>query len=180
MKTRKVTGIVCAMLGVSALACVTQATDDELNEMCDNLVDLRGEIPNPSVETITGDISMKFDKQTKQLEASRTQEQNMLNKEMQEKLEAAKTDDEKDEIRKEYKERIEEVSSQHAPRMAAINAEKSEALEGAKKTAAENRSLWTEAVGQCVADAKKEGVSQKIARCRIQAKTTDKYWNGCR
>jgi hypothetical protein len=33
---------------------------------------------------------------------------------------------------------------------------------------------------QCVADARKQGVSQRQARCRITAINTQEYWNRCR
>jgi leucyl aminopeptidase (aminopeptidase T) len=169
----------CA-LGAISISCVTQATDEELSEMCDNLVNLRGEVPNPSVETITSNISVKFDEETKRLAASRSAEEESLKEEMETRLEAAKTDAEKSEIREEYKARLEEVTTAHAPKMAAIRAQKSEVIQNAKNRAEENEALWTEAVNDCISKSKKEGVPQRVARCRIQAQTTDKYWNGCR
>ena len=33
---------------------------------------------------------------------------------------------------------------------------------------------------KCVAEARKEGVSQRQARCRIQAVNKQEYWNRCR
>ena len=33
---------------------------------------------------------------------------------------------------------------------------------------------------KCKADAQKEGVTQKQARCRISAANTQEYWNRCR
>ena len=50
----------------------------------------------------------------------------------------------------------------------------------AKKEADDSRQAWTLAVDECVTKARKEGVSQELAKCRIVAQTADKYWNGCR
>jgi len=61
-----------------------------------------------------------------------------------------------------------------------VTTEKKDAVASAQKKAEENRTAWDEAVDQCVTQAKSEGVSQKVARCRIGADSTDKYWNICR
>ena len=54
------------------------------------------------------------------------------------------------------------------------------AIDEAKKKAADNKVAFKAAVDECVAKSKQEGVSQKIAQCRITATSSDKYWNGCR
>ena len=162
------------------MSCTTSATDEEIAAMCDNLVQLRGEVSNPSVETLISDIEVRFDKQQKQLEESRMREQRVLNEELQTKLEAAGKDEDKEALKAEYAVKIKEISANHAPGIAAMDAQKKEAVTSAKEQAQENKAAWDEAVNQCVTQARSEGVSQKVARCRINADSTDKYWNICR
>ncbi len=172
--------VLSAVLGIFAVSCVTQATDEEISSMCDNLVQLRGEVSNPSAETVISDIEVRFDKQTKQLEENRMREQKALNDELKAKLDAAEDDAEKEKLKAEYDTKLKEMSAKHEPAIAAMAAQKQDAVNAAKQQAEENRAVWNEAVNQCVTQAKKEGVSQKVARCRIHADTTDKYWNACR
>ena len=180
MKNNRGFAIVCASLGVLLVSCVTPATDDEIESMCNNLVQLRGEIPNPNLETIVSNITVRFDQEKKRLEESNKRRQEALKAEIRDKLNAAKKEKEKTEIKREYEAKLHEMASKHQPKVAAMNDRKSGAVAGAKKKAEVARSEWDYAVNECVAQAKKEGVGQEVARCRIQAKTTDKYWNGCR
>lgn len=180
MRSKRVSLVVTVWMGVLMVSCVTKATDDEISTMCDNLVQLRGEISNPSAETLISDIEVRFDKETKALEERRMQEQAALNEELQAKLEAAESEEEKTQIKEEYAAKLQAVSAKHEPGIAAMNAKKKEAVAEAKQQAEENKAAWNEAVEECTSQAKQEAVSQKVARCRAQAETTDKYWNGCR
>ena len=176
--------LVWAMLGMWALfcmsGCVTKATDEELENMCDNLVKLRGEIPKPSSARIESDITMQFKEKAKELTQSQENRISSLTEEMNQKIEVAATDQEKATIQGEYGEKIEAVKAEIKPELEAMNAKKSEAIESAKSKVKESEAKWRTAVETCVADAKKESVSQKVARCRIDADSTDKYWNVCR
>jgi hypothetical protein len=180
MRGKVVLVVLFAWIGAMASSCVTPATEDELTSMCDNLVQLRGEISNPSVETIVSDVAVRFDAETKKLEESRMREQKVLNDELQAKLDAAENEEEKTKLREEYSALLKDVAAKHEPGITAMNAKKKEAVADAKRQAQENQAAWNEAVNECVAQAQKEGVGQKVARCRMQAENTDKYWNGCR
>ena len=180
MRGKLVLVIMCGWIGMLVSACVTKATEDELEIMCDNLVKLRGEISKPSSATIESDISVKFTEETKKLQESQMSAENSLNDEMQTKLEAAQNDEEKVEIQKEYAAKMEALKAKLKPELEAMNTQKQAAIEEAKEEAEANEAAWRTAVDECLTDAKKESVSQEVARCRIQATTTDKYWNGCR
>jgi hypothetical protein len=180
MRRKQALLVVSVLMGIWVMSCVTPATDEEIESMCNNLVELRGEISNPAVETMVSDIQVRFDKETSQLEANRTREQKMLNEDLQAKLDATDNEEEKAKLKEEYASKIQEVASKHEPGIAAMTAKKQEAVEEAKKQADQNRAAWNEAVTQCTTQAKNEGVSQEVARCRIQADSTDKYWNACR
>jgi len=172
--------IMCVGLGWLTVSCVTKATDDEIETMCDNLVHLRGDVSRPSTEKIVSDIAMKFDEAAKQLKDDQLKAEEALEEEMQAELSEAKNDAEKTEIHKSYAAKLKKIEADQGPELAAVDTKKKEAVEAAKKKAEENRAAWESAVEACVTEAKKESVSQKVARCRIDAKTADKYWNGCR
>jgi hypothetical protein len=180
MRAAVLSAIVCVWLGGLVTACVTPATEDEIQTMCDNLVQLRGEIENPSVETIVSHITVRLNEHRTQIQDTKTREKRMLDEEMQASLDEAEKDEDKEKIRKEFKAKIQALEAKYKPELEAIDAKKKEANAAAKKKAEENRAVWDEAVNECVTRAKKEGVSQQIANCRIQADSTDKYWNGCR
>lgn len=175
---------VWVILGVWTILCVsgciTKATDEELESMCDNLVRLRGEIPKPSSAKIESDISMRFQEKAKTIEQNNQSEIQFLTEEMNEKIEAAATDKDKAAIQDEYEKQMNAVKARIKPELEAMTAKKSRALEEAKVKVKESEEEWHAAVETCIADAKKESVSQKLARCRIQANSTDKYWNVCR
>ncbi len=180
MRKRMLSFILFAWVSALVSACVTKATDDELQDMCDNLVKLRGEIKKPSSATFESDISMKFEKKTQMLKASQESEQRRLNDEMKKKLEAVTDEAEKANIMAEYEEKIAAVKADLAPEIASLNAKKSEEIESEKRKAEEGEAAWRLAVEACLNDAKRDAVSQKVAQCRIQADSTDKYWNICR
>jgi polyhydroxyalkanoate synthesis regulator phasin len=167
-------------LVLTATACVESATDEEIASMCDNLVHLRGKISPPSTETLVSDVTVKFEQEAKEINEKQMRERKALDEERRVKLETAKNEMERSKVEEEYAEKIDALGTKYAPKIVAANSQKSEALVGAKKKGEENRAAWDEAVNACIAQAKKEKVSQKIAHCRIKAKSADKYWNGCR
>lgn len=180
MNSRQACVPMCAILGVWTMSCMTPASEDEVTSMCTNLVKLRGQVAEPNAETIVSDISMKYEQEAKSLNEDLARARRVLEDEMQTKLEEAKKDPGKEKIKAAYAAKLEALQTDHKPELAKVDAMKKEAIANAKKAAESNRAEWDNAVNECVEQARKEGVSQEIAQCRIKASSTDKYWNGCR
>jgi colicin import membrane protein len=156
------------------------ATDDEITKMCDSLVRLRGEVDGSSAEELAKTTKERIDREEKRLKDWKARDMKGWDDELAAKLAATEDEEEKKKIQEEYTKKKEVSASKHDPGIAAIAEKRKTAMEEAKKKAAENKAAWDAAVSECVAQAKKEGVSQKVAQCRITAQSTDEYWNKCR
>lgn len=175
-----VTWVLALSFGLSCTACIPSATDEELGKMCENLIRIRGEIDASTIEEMTAAIKERFQREEKRLTDWKKRDLKGWDDEMNAKLEATEDVAEKAQIAADYAKKKQVTASKHDPGITALPKKMAAALEDAKKKVAANQSAWAAAVTSCVAEAKKEGVSQKVAQCRISADSTDKYWNGCR
>ncbi len=210
MKKAFFTVLLVFLWGVVATSCVPQATDEELNQMCENLVKLRGKIELKPADALVTKIETDFADKKKRL--GERQERDLKNwddelaaklKELEEKEAKAKEEDkgkkkkkkkgkkdeaeeeedfaaQKKKLEEDYASRKEATKKKYAEELKKIGPEKDKAVADAKKKAGEAVGKKKEAVDKCVADAKKEGVFQEVAQCRIKATSTDQYWNVCR
>lgn len=169
---------VFAMLWVTA--CMPAATDDELNQMCDNLVKLRGEISKASEKELIAAEEERFKKEEIRLKEWKARDLKGWDEELEAKLAEAKKDDEKEALKAEYAKKKAITASKHDPDINALDGKKKEAIEAAKKKAKENEADWEAAVQECIDKAKAQGITQKVAQCRITADSVDHYWNRCR
>jgi len=167
--------------GVFVIACAPQATDAELNGMCENLVKLRGEVDVRTVEERTAKVEEDFAKRLKLHKEQQAAAVKGAEADMQSKLKEAGDDEEaKERITKEGAERSGALAKEGADLEAKIAADKTAALGEAKEKAAASQQAFADAVAECVKGAKAEGTSQAVAQCRGKAESTDAYWNQCR
>jgi hypothetical protein len=166
--------------GGVTLGCIPEATEQEMKAMCENLVKLRGEIDLSDEAELIAEVEEEFKREAKRLKDWKERDLKGWDDELTAKLKALTDDAEKESLKAEYEKKKQITASKHDPGIAALDGKKKAAIDAAKKKAVENRGLYAKAVEECVSKAKKEGVSQKVATCRIKANSTDAYWNACR
>ncbi len=165
---------------LSASSCVAPATDQEITAMCENLVKLRREVNMDSLEKLTKDVNEQYAREEIRLKEWKERDLKGWDDELQTKLSSMTNEKEKSALTEEYKKKKEITAGQHDPGINELPGKLAEALEEAKRKAADNKAAFDAAVKACFDQSKREGVSQKSAQCRIKAETPDKYWNACR
>ena len=172
--------VTVSIMTLLAVGCVPNATDAELNQMCEILVELRGEVDRSSEKELIAAVEERFKKEAIRLKDWKARDLKGWDDELAAKLKEVEKEEEKTALTEEYAKKKETTASKHDPGIAALGGKKKEAIAEAKKAAVENQKAWDQAVAECTDAAKKEGVSQAVAQCRIKADSTDKYWNACR
>jgi hypothetical protein len=159
---------------------MTQATESELKGMCENLIELRGEIDLSEESVLVANVEEDFKKERKRLLDWKARDLKGWDDELAAELKNIEDDEEKKKLTEEYAKKKEITASRHDPGIDALDGKKTAAIEAAKKKVVENKAAFEKAVAECVTEAQKEGISQKMAQCRIKADSADKYWNSCR
>ncbi len=167
---------VCAF----SVSCMPAATDAEIGQMCDNLVRLRDEIDMSTIKERVAKVEESYAREEKRLKDWLKRDIQAWDKELDVSLQELKTDEEKAKLKAEYTKKKEVTKKQHQPGIEAIGPKKAAAIKEAKKKFEESQVEFKKAKEKCVADASKEGVTQKAAQCRIKATSKDQYWNLCR
>lgn len=168
------------LVGALSASCISKATEDEVKQMCENLVRLRGEVELVTVSDAITVVEEDYKRRRQQLDTMKEQDIKDWDDELSAKLADAENEDEKAKLRKEYAERQKEVIARYEPQIVELEPSKKEAMERAKQRAKDSEMAWVSEVDRCVSSALEEGVNQTVAQCRITAESTDKYWNGCR
>jgi colicin import membrane protein len=171
------------MIGSLALlsSCAPAATDAELTQMCENLVQLRGEIDDTTAEERTAKVEEEFAEREKIHHEQQEAALRGVDGALKGKLEEAGDDEEaKQKLEAEHKETRAGLEKEGADLLAELKAEKEKALAAARQKAADAAAERDEAIKKCKEEATAEGVNQTVAQCRIKAESTDAYWNQCR
>ena len=171
---------VFCFVGTVVVSCVPAATDGEIGQMCENLVGLRADGPLPVEKDLLARVDEDFKTREKKLVDWRAKDLKGWDVELAAKLEKAETDEEKAKLNEDYTKKKEVTSKQFEPDFQALGPAKEAAVKDAKKKVVDEKAGRDEEVKRCVAEAKNEGPSQKVAQCRIKAQSVDAYWNQCR
>lgn len=166
--------------GVHSVACIEKASEEQVKQMCENLVKMRGEVDTSSAEERVAKVTEKFVREEKRLTDWMERDLQGWDDELNGKLAEAKDDGEKQKLTEEYANKKEATKAQHTPGIEELKPQKEAALKEAKAKAEEAKVEWSKAVDECLKGAAKEGTSREVAECRIGATTVDKYWNVCR
>ncbi len=177
-KTALVFGVV--LVGFCAAACLPDATQEEMEQMCGKLIDLRGEVDVVTVTDAVTVVKKEFQKQHLELQEQQASELKDLGQEREEALAKAANDEEKEKIEKEMAAEKEAIIAKYKPQIEQLNPRRDTAIKEVTKEAQQTRAEWEQAVGECVATSQNEGVKQKTAKCRLNAGSLDEYWNSCR
>jgi len=163
-----------------ATSCAPAATDQELNDMCGNLVDLRSQKKIPTEEEVLSKVEKSFKSKEKNLKDWKNNDTKFLDNELKTKLEKLKSDKEKKALEEDYDKKKEIGTKKFDADTKALGQAKAEEIEEAKDTITKQVAKRAESVKKCVEEAKKEGINQTLAQCRIKAQSKDKYWNACK
>jgi hypothetical protein len=155
--------------------------------MCENLEKLRDKIDTSTEQELLKRVEEKFAREKKRLEDWKARDLKGWDDELAAKVaelegneEIEDKEVEKKKLVEEYDKKKEATAKQHDPGIEALGPEKTKAIEEAKKKAVSNKTKWDEAIKECIATALKEKTTQSLAQCRIQATSTDQFWNICR
>jgi hypothetical protein len=174
--------ITAASLGVGAwllCGCMADAAPEEIQKMCENFARLNGVDKVPTKATLAADVDQMFSQLEKDAKVARDEQVKLWENDLKVQLAAAKDDAAKaslqslmDERKKQADEKLQLDLAAFTPRRAEELA-KVDALIKAAKAELEGQ------IKKCTDKANAEKVSQKVAQCRIDAKTIDKFTTMC-
>ena len=170
---------VSIFMGLSLVSCFPAASEQECEKMCENLLILRADLDRSTAKELVDEVVEDFKKEEKRLRDWMERDLKGWDEELEAKLAEAKSDDEKKKLKAEYEKKKEITKGKHMPGIEELLPKKKQKIQEATAKAKENQDEWDAALSKCKSEAIKEGVTQKVAQCRIAAKSTDEYWNIC-
>ncbi|MCP4603832.1 MAG: hypothetical protein GY847_25490 [Proteobacteria bacterium] len=161
-------------------SCLPEATEEETNQMCDRLIELRGVIDIVTISDAITVVEKDYKEKSEQVLEHQKSTIEGLEIERDESLTNAKNDDQKKQINEDFEKNKQAVIKKYTLRLNALEPTKQTSIEKAKDKAAASNAEQEQAVQTCAKQSKAEGTSQKKAKCRIEATSLDQYWNACR
>jgi hypothetical protein len=172
--------IVVAALGVSlAAGCMERPTDQELDTMCRHLEELRGEVDTTPIDEVIGELEKSFTARLEKLQGEIDAALKAVDAELEEKIKAAASDEEKEKLNAEYAPKKDEAAKNTDAAMQALSSERQSAIAKARADAEAGKAKLEENVKKCKTDKISSDISKETAQCRIGAKTVDDFWNKC-
>jgi uncharacterized protein (DUF4415 family) len=172
--------IVLAALGASlAAGCIERPTDQELDQMCRHLEELRGEVDTTPIDQVIGDLEKGFTARLDKLQSETDAALKAVDAELEERLKAAANDDEKEKLNAEYAPRKDQAAKDTDAAMQALSTERKDAIAKAQAEAEAGKAKLEQNVKKCKTDKISSDISRETARCRINAKSVDDFWNKC-
>jgi len=166
----------CASL---AAGCLEKPTDQELDQMCRHLEELRGEVDTTPVDEIIGDLEKQFTARLEKLQSETDAALKAVDAELAEKLKTAATDDDKAKLNAEYAPKKDQAAKDTDAAMQALSTERKDAIAKAKSEAEAGKAKLEENVKKCKVDKISSDISKETAKCRMDAKSVDDFWNKC-
>ena len=191
---KSATAYLVILLSVLVLSgCMANATNEEISQMCENLVGMRSKGTGINEASALAKLEKDFAGRKEQIQIEIKSEQRQWDDELQAKLEAIGADltdkekeekaeelaEEKKKLEEEFQAQKDDIATKRAKDIENLGPAKQKAIEAVKAKAAKLKTKMTEEISKCVEEARTKGVSQKMAQCRINAQTTDEYWNIC-
>jgi len=179
MARRLIVVIFAAACASLAAGCVEKPTEQELDQMCRHLEELRGEVDTTPIDQIVGDLEKQFNARLEKLQTETDVALKAVDAELAEKLKTAATDDDKEKLNAEYAPKKDQAAKDTDAAMQALSTERKDAIAKAKSEAEAGKAKLEENVKKCKSDKISSDVSRETAKCRIEAKTVDDFWNKC-
>jgi hypothetical protein len=167
-------------MGGLAMACMPDATPEEMNQMCQNLVELRGEVELVTVSDAVSSVKEDFAEKEANLKTRQQKAIEGITVRKTEALTQAADDEDKKKLEEEFAGQVVASNEKYEAEIKGLEPRLAEEEKEATTQANASRAKWDGLVDECVATSQKEGVKQKTAQCRIAAKSSDEYWNSCR
>jgi chemotaxis protein histidine kinase CheA len=172
--------IVIAALGATLVAgCIEKPTDTELDLMCRHLEELRGEVDTTPIDEIVADLEKGFTARLEKLQSETDAALKAVDAELEAKLKEAKTDEEKAALNAEYSPKKDQAAKDTDKAMQDLANERKDAIAKAQAEAEAGKAKLAENIKKCKTDRISADVSKETAKCRIDAKTVDEFWNKC-
>lgn len=173
------------LLAVStALGCKSPATDGQVNLMCEHNLAISGTLRGTSYEDESKRISEEYEKKDADLKKEMNRDLGGLDDVAAVKIkdieaEAAEDKDAKiAAVKEDIEKKKKAIVEQFEPLIAKLEPQKAFQLKEAKEYTDKRSAEAGKAKSDCLDEAKKTGVSEETAACRIQAKSPDQY-NAC-
>jgi hypothetical protein len=180
MKKLVVLGALIAVAAFVAVGCAPKATQDDCNAACRKMADLNKMAnPEPAGDDPVAAIEAKYQQQITDLQAKQTADVEAIDKELQEKLAAAKKEAAKTKLNEEYTAMKDAKAQEYATQFQALNeqkageikiAEEEKAKKDAEKKAEEERQVVA-CADQCV----QGGTKKATTDCQSLAATPEAY-----
>lgn len=187
--------------GALCTSCTPDATEQELKAMCENLVELRGEVKLIKLDEAIAEVEEDFAQREKNNKRAAEMEKEDWDVELEAKLKemraamdaGASEDEDEDEeeeekpteediqaLKEKYEAKKVETDKRYAERAKEFGPDKELGLKAVREKAEKAKAVFDKAVDECLAEAKQEAVTQPVAQCRAKATSRDEYWNKCR
>ena len=165
----------------AAFGCKSKAADGTVNQMCEHKLEISGTLRGTSYEEESKRISGEYEKKEADLKKEQDRDLGGLDDVLQVRLkdiEAEGAADKEEKItaaKEDIEKKKKAVVDQFEPLIAKLGPQKAYALKDAKEYTDKRSAEAGKAKEACLEDAKKSGVSEETAQCRIQAESPDKY-----
>jgi len=167
--------VLLVLVAWAAGGCMAKATPEEVRQMCENYAVLNGADKVPTKEALAADIDAMFAQLAKDIKAARDEQVRLWENDLKVQLENAKDDEAKASLQALMADRTKQADEKMQLDLAALEPSKAEKLAGAEKQIEQAAAELADMIDKCAAKAKAEEITSELARCRIEAKTLDKY-----
>ncbi len=187
------------------LGCSAKATDDQINKMCQNWLEITGVLRGTSDEAEVAKLDEEFSFKEKQLKEEMDRDLQGLDDVLAQRLaelekqqieppkdeeqektpeEPVKTpeelkEDRKNAVKADIEKKKKAIRDQFEPMIEKLGPQKEIRINKAKEYTSERRAEADEALEKCLAKTKKEAVTEEVATCRAAADRKEHY-NACR
>ena len=168
-----------ALGALLAAGCIERPTDQELDEMCRHLEELRGEVDTTPIDETLAELEKDFTARLEKLQKATDEALAAIDAELQAKLDAAGTDEEKAKLNEEYAPKKDQAAKENDKAMQDLATERTNAVQAAKDKAEAGAKQLEENVKKCKTDRISSDISKETAQCRIKAQSVDAFWNKC-
>lgn len=197
MNTNPLRGLLLTALLFGLAGCFPAANDDELSQMCENLIRVRAEIRVPVESELIAEIEADYTRRKEHLVNWKAREMKSWDDELDARIKAlppagkapkkaaATTDGEeapptRASLEAEYAKKKQIGAEQFDSDIEALAPAKDLAMKAAREKVESKTAEFAAAKKDCLDKARSTKVTRAQAQCRIKARDPDTYWNKCR
>jgi len=175
--------VMAVSAGLCLASCEESATDEEIRQMCEHLgrIDGKGATPEATAAR-TAAVSADYDARMKALEEESAKAMAAIDAEQEAMAAETKTQDyeKRAGFLAETTKKKAAKSGEFGVKMQQLKEEREIAVGKDAEAAEKDTVAWSQAVDACMAESRDDGVSKKVALCRIEVATADEYRDKCK